>query len=393
MAEFHFSVRPKVWIGPDSLLRLPLLAAEYAGNGQGRTAGPSRALLIADPLLYESKMVDRVRALLEDRNVQVLVFDEIPDRATSRAADDALRLARGSRSPLIVALGGLKTMMIARAVAFAAGGGKLDIDAILDSRLGPSVPVPLIEIPTSLRHPFMVEDCVVLTDGRDRRARLVRLPAASPSAVLVDPGLSSGLPPKMAASCVIDGLMGAVEGYVSSRSSFMSDILLERAVSSLAAALDALIARPDDPQARSDAWRGAFLASIGQGLSAPGIGTAVSIAVNARYPVPKASLAAILLPYSMESAAKSRLEKIAALCPLLGEDCAGLSAADAAAKSVEWLRTRLGLLKIPSRLKDFDLSLDRLVETARDARELDFVNYLPRAVSVDDVFDFVKTAF
>jgi alcohol dehydrogenase len=187
--------------------------------------------------------------------------------------------------------------------------------------------------------------------------------------------------------------MGAVESYVSSKSSFMSDLLLERAISTLSGALDALIARPEDPQARVEAWRGSFLAALGQGMSAPGIGAALSLAINARYPVPKASVAAILLPYSMEVASKSRLEKIAALCPLLGEDSSSLSAADAAGKSVEWLRTRLGLLKIPSRLKDFDLSLDRLVETARDARELDFMNYLPRAVSVDDVFDFVKTAF
>ena len=128
-------------------------------------------------------------------------------------------------------------------------------------------------------------------------------------------------------------------------------------------------------------------------MSAPGIAASLALAINARYPVPKASLTAILLPYSMESAMKSRLEKIAALAPLLGVDASELSASEAAAKSVEWLRTRLGLLKIPSRLKDFDLSLDRLVEVARDARDLDFMNYLPRAVSVDDVFDFVKMAF
>jgi alcohol dehydrogenase len=390
MPEFHFSVRPKVWIGPDSLLRLPLLASELAESGA------ARALLVVDPLLYEAKAVERVKDLLEDRNVQVLVFDEIPGRATSRAADDALRLARGSRSPLVVALGGLKTMMIARITAFAAGAGpnaRMDIDAILDGRLQPSKPVPLIEIPTSLRHPFMTEDCVVLTDGRDRRVRLVRLPDSSPAAVLIDPSLSAGLSSKMAASCVIDALMGAIEGYVSARSSFMSDMLLERAVAGLAGALDIFISRPEDPQARSEAWRGAFLAALGQGMAAPGLGSALSLAINARYEVPKASLAAILLPYSMEAAAKSRLEKIAALCPLLGEDAGNLSAADAASKAVEWLRTRLGVLKIPSRLKDFDLSLDHLVETARDARELDFVNYLPRAVSVDDLFDFVKTAY
>ncbi len=386
MADFTFSVRPRISLGPDTLLRLPLLAGEYAGS-----ASP-RALLVVDPLLSESKTIDRVRSLLEDRGVQVLVFDELPDRATSRAADDALRLARGARAPLVIGLGGLKTLMVARAVA-AVAPSRLDIDAVLDGQTTGCPSLPLIEIPTSLRHGFMTDESFFLVDGRDRRVRLVRSPGSGPVAVLVDPNLSASLSPKLASTCVLAGLMGAVESYVSARSSFMSDLLLERAVSSLAKALDILVARPDDPTARVEAWRGAFLASVGQGLSAPGIGTALSLAINARYPVPKSSLAAILLPYSMESASKSRLEKVAALLPLLGEEADGMPDGEAAAKSVEWLRTRLGVLKIPSRLKDFDLSLDRLVETARDARELDFVNYLPRAVSVEDVFDFVKTAF
>jgi alcohol dehydrogenase len=349
-------------------------------------------LLVADPLLYESKTIDRVRGLLEEREIQVLVFDEIPERATSRAAEDALRLAKGARAPLVIGLGGLKTLMIARATAVLAASD-LDMDAFLDGAKVGAAPLPLIEIPTSLRHGFMTENCVLLPDGRDRRVRLVRAPSAAPGAVLIDPMLSASLSPKVRAACAIDGLLGALEAYVSSKASFMSDILLEKAVASLARGLDDLIAKPDDPSARFEAWKGSFLASLGIGMSAPGIGTAVAAAVNARWPVPKASLAAILLPYSMESAMKSRLEKIAKLASLLGEDVAQLSDSEAAAKVIEWLRTKLGQLKIPSRLKDFDLSLDRLVDTARDARELDFMNYLPRAASVDDVFDFVKSAF
>jgi len=384
--DFYFHVGPRVWIGPDALLRLPLLAAELAGQGR------ARAVLVADPMLYESKTVDRVRGLLEDRDVQVLVFDELPERASSRAADDALRLTRGARAPLIIGLGGLKTMMIARTVA-TLGASTVDVDGFLDGAEVRSTALPLIEVPTSLRHGFMTDTIVLLPDGRDRRIRLVRASGASPSAVLVDPLLSAGLSPKVGASCAIDGLLGAVEAYVSSKASFMSDLLLERAAQALAAGLDGLIARPDDPSARSEVWRGSFLASLGAGLSSPGIGTALTFAINSRWPVPKASLAAILLPYSLESASKSRLEKIARLAGLFGEDSAQLSDVDAASKAVEWLRTRLGQLKIPSRLKDFDLTLDRLVETARDARELDFMNYLPRAVSVDDVFDFIKMAF
>ncbi len=386
MPDFSFSVRPRVWIGSDALLRLPLLAGELAGEGR------ARCMLVVDPLLYESKTVERVRSLLEERGIQVLVFDEVTDRATSRAADDALRLARGSRSPLVIALGGLKTLMIGRAAAALAQGDQ-DVDAVIDGAEVKCGRVPLIEIPTSLRHPFLTQDCILLPDGRDRRIRLVRVPGSAPSAALIDPGLSASLSPKLSASCIIDGLLGTVEAYVSSKSSFMSDILLEKAATSLASALNGLIARPDDPAARAEGWKGSFLSTLGQGMSAPGLGTAVALAINARWPVPKAAIAAILLPYSMEVASKSRLEKVAALAALFGEDVSESSPQEAAAKSVEWLRTRLGLLKVPSRLKDFDLVLDRLVESARDARELDFMNYLPRAASVDDVFDFVKTAF
>jgi alcohol dehydrogenase class IV len=386
VSDFSFIVRPRIWVGPDALLRLPLLAGELAGKDK------PRCMLIADPLLYESKAVDRVRSLLEERGIQVLIYDEIPEHATSRVADDALRLVRGSRSPLVIALGGQKTLMVARTAA-ALAQGELDVDAVLDGAESTCARVPLIEIPTSLRHPFLTQDCILLPDGRDRRIRLARMQDAAPAVALIDPALSASLSPKLSASCVIDGLLGTVEAYVSSKSSFLSDILLEKAAVSLASALNGLIARPDDPAARAEAWKGSFMSALGLGMSAPGLGTAVALAINARWPVPKAALAAILLPYSMEMASKSRLEKVAALAALFGEDVSDASPQEAATKAVEWLRTRLGVLKVPSRLKDFDLVLDRLVESARDARELDFMNYLPRAASVDDVFDFIKTAF
>jgi len=285
MADFHFAVRPEVWMGPDTLLRLPLLVTELAGGDA------ARALLVADPLLYESKTIGRVTGLLEDRGVEVLVFDEVPDRASSRSADDALRLVRGSRAPLVIGLGGVKTLMLARAAA-ALALGRLDLDSFLDGSSRDCRSVPLVEIPTSLRHPFMAEDCLVLADGRDRRARLVRSAGMAPAAVLIDPNLAASLPPKLAASCILAGLTAAVESYVSTRSSFMSDLVLERSIGTLAHALDVIIARPDDPAARNEAWQGGFLSALGQSMSAPGIATSLALAINARFPVPKASLTA-----------------------------------------------------------------------------------------------------
>jgi alcohol dehydrogenase len=382
MADFIFRISPQVSIGQDALLRLPLVVGAMA----------DRVVLVVDPLLYEYGVPDRVRALLEERGVQVIVFDEINAHASSRDADAAIAIARGARAPAIVAVGGLKAAWIGKAVASIAGGpGSLD-DA-LDGTPPSYPPLAFVQVPTSMRDPLLLTDAYSLADGRDRTVKYVQAQPGVSRAVLVDPKLSSTLSAKQSASATIGALMSAIEGYVSTKSNFMSDVALERAIAFLSQALDQLMARPDDPTVHALAWQGSFLASIALATSSPGLGTAISLAINGRYPVPKSALAAVLLPYMMEGAARSRLEKIAALAPLMGEDVSSLDTERAAVRSIESIRTRLGMLKIPSRLKDFDLQLDQLVEMASVARSLDMVNYTPRMMSVDDVFDIIKMAY
>jgi len=53
----------------------------------------------------------------------------------------------------------------------------------------------------------------------------------------------------------------------------------------------------------------------------------------------------------------------------------------------------MGLLKVPARLKEFDLSLDRLVPVAEVARDLDFVAFSPRPISTEDAYDILKQAY
>ena len=87
------------------------------------TQGAEIAAVILEPIpanagLYFPRpgFLEELRRLCTTHGA-VLIFDEVADRATSRVADDCVRLARGSRSPLVIALGGLKTLMIGRAAA------------------------------------------------------------------------------------------------------------------------------------------------------------------------------------------------------------------------------------------------------------------------------------
>jgi alcohol dehydrogenase class IV len=53
----------------------------------------------------------------------------------------------------------------------------------------------------------------------------------------------------------------------------------------------------------------------------------------------------------------------------------------------------LGSLGLPTRLRDFDLNLDDMVEAASTARSFDMMNYLPRSVSAEDLYELLKSAY
>ncbi|OHD22253.1 MAG: hypothetical protein A2Y38_21550 [Spirochaetes bacterium GWB1_59_5] len=382
MADFRFHVPADCFIGQDALYKLPLVLE----------GGPDRALLVADPGLGEAKTTERLTTILEGRGMQLIVFDDMSERPSSTAVDEAVALARGSRAPLVIGLGGIKALHVAKAVAALATGDS-SVDRWMDGEPPVRQSLPLVLVPTSYRDPFLLSGGLVLTDARSGGAVFLQARRGVETAVVLDPNALGGLSAKTAAAALLDGTMGAIEGYASAREGFLSDMALKEAIGLYIRALDVTIQRPEDPQARMDAVRACFLSGLGLAASSPGLGTAISFAINARWGVPKANLAAVILPYLLESLSRSRPEKIAAIAPLFCEVDPEEGAAGAAARAVESMRTRLGLLKIPSRLKDFELPLERLVETAEAARRFDFMNFLPRTMTVDDVFDFIKTVY
>lgn len=382
MADFRFHVPADCFIGQDALYKLPLVLE----------GGPERALLVSDPGMVEAKTTERVVTILEGRGMQLISFDDIEERPTSIAVEDAVALARGSRAPLVIGIGGIRAMHVAKAVA-ALSGGESSVDSWMDGEPPLRDPLPLVLAPTSYRDPFLLSGGLVLTDARSGGASFLQAKRGIETAVILDPNALGGLSFKASAAALLDGAMMAIEGYVSAKEDFLSDMALREAIGLYIHALDVTIQRPEDPQARMDAVRACFLTGLGLAASSPGLGTAITFAINARWGVPKSNLAAVILPYLLESLSRSRPEKIASLAPLFCELDPEEGASGAASRAVESLRTRLGLLKIPSRLKDFDLPLERLVETAESARRFDFMNFLPRTMTVDDVFDFIKTVY
>ncbi len=382
MADLSFRIEPRILIGLDVMGRVGRIVSEQGG----------RALIVTEPVLYETKVVDRLLTILGESQVESLVFDEIPAQATAEVAESAARLAKGARCTMVIAVGGLKTIAVGRLAALLATDDAYLFD-VLDGDRPAAQSLPVVVIPTAGRDSFIFTNHLAIVDPRDRSVRMVSSPESHLVAAVLDPSISESMTRSVAATTVLDGFCGCVEAYCSSRANFFSDALLERAMATYFRIMDALIHDDRSFDVAGETVQAGFLASLGSAESSPGVGTALSYAINARFPVAKAWVSALLTPYVMELFLPARVERLAKIADLAGETGEGMSVAASASSAVDGIRKRMGLLKVPARLKNLGLQLDRLAPTAENARNLDFVAYAPRPLSIDDVYDLLKQAY
>jgi alcohol dehydrogenase len=381
MADILFKLDPEIIIGVDTVNRAGALCGAHS----------SRVLVATEQVLYENKNIERLSAVLEDAGIEAIVFDEIPAQATADVAESAAVLARGARCDAVLGFGGLKTQSIARLAAIIAGS-RLSLFELLDGLKEEESFLPYVAIPTTGRDPFLFAPSFIAVDPRDRSVKLIKSPPGLCSAAVIDGGLSDSLSDKFASTTAFDGFCSAVEAYCSSKSSFLSDALLEQAIALYSRMIDSYVDEENFDLA-GGATNAGFLMALGSAVSSPGIGTALAYAINGKFPIAKSWCSTVLLPYILEKLVTARPEKMAKIAALMNEPVEGASVAESANMTVDAIRRRMGILKVPARLKEFNLSLDRLVPAAESARNLEFVAFSPWTVTSEDAFDILKQAY
>jgi len=401
MADTILKLDPEIIIGTDTVNR--------AGALCGRKG--SKVMIATEQGLYENNLIDRLIRILEDSGLETILFDEIPAQSTADVAENAASLARGACCDMIVGFGGLKTQYIAKLISILAVSSFTLFD-LLDGKVEDRMFLPYAAIPSAGGDPFLFTDHFIAIDPRDRNVKLVKCPRGMCSTVILDSGFSEPLSGQFASTTAFDGLFISLEAYCSAKSSFLSDALLEQAISIYAQMMHSysattidrasVSAMPDIPglpllNQVSDfpaaSVHAGFLLSMGASASSPGIGTALTYAINGKFPVAKSWCATVLLPYIMEKLVAARPEKMAKVASIMGENTDGVPMAEAANLAVDIIRRKMGQLAVPARLKDFKLSLDRLVPAAEAARNLEFVAFSPWTVTSEDAYDLLKQAF
>jgi alcohol dehydrogenase class IV len=382
MPDILFHIPTRVVFGLDTINRIGQLVTDFG----------ERAFLVTEAILYEGKVINKVQEILDKKGVPYIVFDEVVPNATSRTVDDGVTLARGSHADVVIGLGGVRTLSIAKSIAMTAPSEN-DMDDFLSGVQPQSLPLAYIEVPTTCRNPFMFSDEYLVVDGRDRTGKIGRTQNGITKVALIDPKVSLTLPAKYTATTIMDTLLGCIEGFLSAKANFLSDTYLQRAIEVMGGVIKEGIQNVDDIRMRMNASTAGLLMGLGLSTSRLGIGSALAFAINARFMSPKSWVSTIFLPYVMEFALNVRGDRIAQVARLLGEDVSDASSVEAPVRAIDAVRRVISSLGLPTRLREFDLALDDMIEVAGAARSFDMMNYLPRVVSTEDIYELIKSAF
>jgi alcohol dehydrogenase len=382
MADLVFHIPQHVLFGIDTVNRIGTLIAPFG----------KRVLVVTEAILYEQNTIERVQDLLDRKGIESIVYDEVVPNATSVCVDEGVRLARSAHIDVILGLGGIRALSTAKCIAMTTPL-EMDMDDFLSGQSPEGAPLPYLEIPTTCRNPFMLTDRYLVVDARDRTAVMGQTQTGITKTIIVDPRLSLTLPAKYTATTMLDNLLNAIEGYLSGRSNFLSDTLFCQAIELIGKTIGESNKDLEGPRARANAARAGLLTALGLAMSSTGIGTALSYAINARLMVPKSWIAAIMIPHVLEFNSSSSVEKIAHIGRLTGLSVEELTVVDGANRTIESFRTLISSMELPGRLRDFDLRLDDMVDVVEMAHSFEMINYLPRTVSSEDLYDIVKSAF
>ena len=153
MKEFHFHSPAEIFFGNDIIERLGLIVAPYG----------ERVLLITEEILSDGKIPELIQKLLIKRGIECIIFDEIGTESTTSEAEKAIVIAKGSHTQIVIGLGGIRVLSIAKCVAGFPSITSLTDDHHEDVPAGNDL-LHYIEIPTTCRNPFMLKDEALIID-------------------------------------------------------------------------------------------------------------------------------------------------------------------------------------------------------------------------------------
>ena len=172
----------------------------------------------------------------------------------------------------------------------------------------------------------------------------------TPSVAIDDPDLMMGMPPALTAATGMDALTHAVEAYVSTAATPMTDACAEKAMEYINRYLRRAVANGQDKEAREGMCYAEYLAGMAFNNASLGHVHAMAHQLGGFYNLPHGECNAILLPFVEEYNRISNRRRFGKIAQLLGEVTQGKTSDEASKLAIKAIRILSQDVGIPAGL-------------------------------------------
>ena len=385
MNAFTFNTSASIQFGVGALARIGALATDRLGE---------RVLVVTDPGMLSTGIVDRALGFLREAGVQAAVFSDVvadpPAAMILKAVDAAVEMGATG----IFGLGGGSSLDTAKLVALLAPGRETLTDVFgVGKAKGPRL--PLVLAPTTSGTGSEVTPISIVTTGENEKMGVVS-PVILPDVALLDPELTLGLPPHVTAATGVDAMVHAIEAYASANANNnpVSRILATQALTLLGGALERAVHHGSDIEARSATLLGSMLAGQAFANSPVAAVHALAYPLGGRFHIPHGLSNALILAHVLRFNCKTAPGAYVEMAPFAFPELArleGQARAEAFSDALQELSRTCGL---PQRLRDVKVPEDVLPTLASDAmKQTRLLPNNPRPLSEADALEIYRRAW
>ena len=313
--------------------------------------GFKKALIVTDKVLNEIGMVSIVAEKLAAHGIDSVIFAGTQPNPTCGNVAAGLELLQEHQCDFIISLGGGSPHDCAKGIALvAANGGNIRDYEGVDVSAKPQF--PLVAINTTAGTASEITRFCIITDEERHVKMAIVDKNTTPLMSVNDPALMTGMPRSLTAATGMDALTHAVEAYVSTIATPITDCCAIKAIELIRDHLETAVNDGDNLPAREAMAYAQLLAGMAFNNASLGYVHAMAHQLGGFYDLPHGVCNAILLPHVQNYNARVCPERLADVAKALGADITGMSAEEGAAKAVELIMELSARVNIPAGLKE-----------------------------------------
>lgn len=260
--------------------------------------GGRTGLVVSSLGTYGEGQGRMVAEVLERSGLGARVYAGAGPNPTDAMVERGVDEYRNGGCDFIVAIGGGSAMDCAKGIGLVASNGGAIADYAGMDKATRDLP-PLMAVNTTAGTGSEVTSVAVITAGSDHRKLTIVDWRLTADVSVNDPELMLSMPPELTAATGMDALSHAVEAYLATNATALTDALACEAIALVARWLPRAFGNGRDEAAREGMCHAAFLAGMAFNNSGLGYVHALSHPVSGMYGLPHGVVNAVIMPTVM----------------------------------------------------------------------------------------------